>query len=201
MGWTYQPKPNGKIKDHLIKEINWERNGRYVEVLDLSIVQIRTAYAAIEVGEIVDGQRQPEHVVGLVIMLDFRKNDDFGFGTKFLEETMGPMDIKCPEKILDLLTPTDNEYAQRWRENCRQYHAQRKLNKAKRKVGLYLAPSQGQAVDMNGQSIGLFKVVEYKPRKLALQVADQYPNKLYKLTNGFLSGLTALDGKPDQAVI
>ena len=32
---------------------------------------------------------------------------------------MGPCERDCPEPILDLLTPTDREHTQRWRDDCR----------------------------------------------------------------------------------
>lgn len=32
---------------------------------------------------------------------------------------MGPCEAECPVAILDLLTPTDAEYAVAWRERCR----------------------------------------------------------------------------------
>jgi len=35
-----------------------------------------------------------------------------------MTETMGPYQYDCPERILKLLTPTDNEYALKWRERC-----------------------------------------------------------------------------------
>ena len=36
-----------------------------------------------------------------------------------LTEHMGPCEAECPAVILDLLTPTDTEYAITWRERCR----------------------------------------------------------------------------------
>ncbi len=32
---------------------------------------------------------------------------------------MGPCEAECPARILDLLTPTDKEYALDWRKRCR----------------------------------------------------------------------------------
>lgn len=32
---------------------------------------------------------------------------------------MGPYEDDCPRSILDLLSPTDNEYANAWRARCR----------------------------------------------------------------------------------
>ena len=42
------------------------------------------------------------------------------FGLKYLDETCGPYAFDCPESILNLLTPTDNEYANNWRKQCRE---------------------------------------------------------------------------------
>lgn len=37
---------------------------------------------------------------------------------KTLGEEDGPYVIDCPKKILKTLTPTDSEYANKWREKC-----------------------------------------------------------------------------------
>jgi hypothetical protein len=42
------------------------------------------------------------------------------FGYKDMTETMGPYNYDCPASILDLLGPPGNDYAARWREQCRQ---------------------------------------------------------------------------------
>lgn len=44
-------------------------------------------------------------------------------------EEMGPCDAECPAKILALLTETDYEYANEWRERCRQNIAKAILDK------------------------------------------------------------------------
>ena len=44
------------------------------------------------------------------------------WGYKPLDEDAGPVYDECPPAILDLLTPTDNEFALRWRAACREYH-------------------------------------------------------------------------------
>jgi hypothetical protein len=35
-----------------------------------------------------------------------------------MDETMGPCESSCPERILKLLTPTDSDYAKEWRARC-----------------------------------------------------------------------------------
>ena len=37
---------------------------------------------------------------------------------KAMDDTMGPAECNCPESILKILTPTNNETSNRWRERC-----------------------------------------------------------------------------------
>ena len=46
--------------------------------------------------------------------------------TKVMTEDMGPYDHAFPLAFLDLLSPTDSEYALNWRERVRAYHAEKK---------------------------------------------------------------------------
>ncbi len=59
-------------------------------------------------------------VVALVVMLKRipRSSDGCNFYYKAITEQMGPADDTCPERILKLLTPTENEYATEWRQKC-----------------------------------------------------------------------------------
>ena len=40
-----------------------------------------------------------------------------------IKEDEGPKMYKCPKNILDILTPTTNEYALEWRNKCREQFA------------------------------------------------------------------------------
>lgn len=42
---------------------------------------------------------------------------------KMQDEEMGPCDTKCPDRLLDMLDETDNDYAKEWRAKCRAYNA------------------------------------------------------------------------------
>lgn len=50
--------------------------------------------------------------------------DPNNWGYKPLDETMGPSVVTCPVKLLDMSEIDDTSG---WRENCRQYHKQRKV--------------------------------------------------------------------------
>ncbi len=117
MGWTFQAKP---------RDVKADLDGQFtgkLRVLDSAIVAAREYYAAVEV---VDGDKR--EVFAAVFMLQFapKAHDGMTFGYKDMDETMGPRIARCPERILDLLTPTDSEYAKVWRQRCRDYHAARK---------------------------------------------------------------------------
>ncbi|MBA3875556.1 MAG: hypothetical protein C0498_01245 [Anaerolinea sp.] len=53
---------------------------------------------------------------------------------KEMEESMGPV-AECPARILALLTPTDDEYRNKWRAECRAYLA-RQAAKPKLRPGM-----------------------------------------------------------------
>lgn len=103
MGWTFQPKPRN-VKAYLDGGF---RPG--VTVLK-SALKINTYYAALEH----DGV-----VTATVCLIRYIPGDDlYNFGTKWLDEDMGPVESDCPKGILELLTPTDSEYALKWRKRC-----------------------------------------------------------------------------------
>ena len=91
-----------------------EDNGKYGKVLDCAVVNLRSAYIAYEIGN-AQGKRE---VIAIVCALDYDPNSEFNFGYKDMDETMGPYRYGCPERILKMLTPTEHEYAKKWRETC-----------------------------------------------------------------------------------
>lgn len=69
-----------------------------------------------------------------LVALQWRGRGDYNFTYKDMSETMGPCEAECPTRILDLLTPTDSEWANEWRERCRSA-AERKASVPKVKKG------------------------------------------------------------------
>lgn len=122
MGWTFQRKP-ANVKAELDGLLTWTSETGARRVLDSAIVNRTEYYAAVETLR-PDGTRE---VWAAVFLLKFhpRARDGYTFGYKDMCETMGPYAWRCPLRILDLLTATENEYAKGWREKCREYHARR----------------------------------------------------------------------------
>jgi hypothetical protein len=111
MGWTFSNKEkNVSVKAFFEKMYNSDA----IRVLDCKVVGIKTAYLAIESTPYAG----PRMVFALVCLLDYQNGRHFNFGYKDMDETMWPNEAKCPQSIFDLLTPTDNENAINWRNEC-----------------------------------------------------------------------------------
>lgn len=119
MGWTYMVKPRESTSEWFKNTLTWTSEaGAVTRPLAVAIVARKEAYAAVETIR-PDGSRE---VWAAVFLLDFKPSarDGLTFGYKDMDESMGPNANRCPAKILDLLTPTDREYANAWRERCRE---------------------------------------------------------------------------------
>ena len=122
MGWTTTYKPKGEpVLDFFMRNgvLRWgDDNPNTYRVLDSALVSMSTFYAAVEQVNKETGKRI---VWAAVILVRFSRdphNRDNNFGWKDMDESCGPYETKCPERILKLLTPTDNEYALSWRKAC-----------------------------------------------------------------------------------
>lgn len=114
MGWTYYPT-FGKTdrleecRHSFGKEPNWATIVQDALVDDVYYAAMKSTktgkiWALIALTDIADGE----------------------FGYKDMDETMKPYYYDCPNALLNLLSPTDNEHANIWRAKC-------KANKNKRK--------------------------------------------------------------------
>ena len=119
MGWleyhaTYYK--NGKIdrKAEMDAVYNWEDENRKIEVLKSSMVG-STYYAAIKSFNKTNGY---ECVTAAVCLTSTNTKDYYNFAYKDMDESMGPNKYDCPKGILDLLSPTESEYANEWRKAC-----------------------------------------------------------------------------------
>ena len=119
MGWTEYHAPcykNGKIdrRAEMDTYYNWEDENHKVEVLKSSMVG-STYYAAVKSINKTNGY---EGVNAVICLTSTNIKDYFNFAYKDMDESCGPYKYDCPKGILDLLTPTENEYALEWRRQC-----------------------------------------------------------------------------------
>ncbi|MDD2462444.1 MAG: hypothetical protein PHI97_00440 [Desulfobulbus sp.] len=131
MGWTYMHKGSDVRAKDIIADLfnsdsfepnsNGKINGVF-KTLDIAIIHLRTAYMAVEHIKLNQETNtldpKTRKVFAAVVLLGYRNDDHYNFGYKEMDETMGPGYYDCPRKILDLLTPTDNENSVEWRKKC-----------------------------------------------------------------------------------
>lgn len=55
-----------------------------------------------------------------VILTKTDSRNYYNFYYKDMDETVGPCQADCPQSILKLLSPTDSQWANEWRERCRE---------------------------------------------------------------------------------
>ena len=65
-------------------------------------------------------ETEPEkyRVFAAVVLTRTDTKEYYNFYYKDMDETCGPYECNCPKYILDMLSPTNNEYANKWREAC-----------------------------------------------------------------------------------
>lgn len=123
MGWTHTSRPSWQTPSQFIREhFSWESERHTNKVIETS-VKLTEAYAAVERIDKATGERT---VWALVLLIHHMPRSYYNFGYKDMDETMGPYYFNCPAKILDLLTPIDNDYANTWRAKCREALARKK---------------------------------------------------------------------------
>jgi hypothetical protein len=144
MGWTFRSKPED-VKAYLREQLTWHNEGKGSHTcLDLALT-LTVAYAAVETLH-PDGRRE---VWAAVTLIKYDKGP-YGFGTKDMSEDMGPYESNCPERILRLLTPTDNEYAKKWRARCWENVEAKKRAREMKKEGAVLVPKEGDELEIHG---------------------------------------------------
>lgn len=116
MGWTYVNKGAESARQYLERIQTWESEDNSYRVLSSSI-KGGEAYFAVERTSKATGDRM---VFATIFLLDKRTHEDGNdFGYKRIA---GPYYYRCPNRILDLLSDTDNENELEWRNRCRRHN-------------------------------------------------------------------------------
>jgi hypothetical protein len=117
MGWTYTCETVGRDKKAWLDKRYTRASPNITSTVLKSAMVGTTYYAAVRVEE----TGNPAFVYGLIVLTDAKRkaSDNYTFGWKDMDETMGPYECKAPAAVLDLLTPTTNKNALRWRTDCR----------------------------------------------------------------------------------
>lgn len=115
MGWTYGPLYQFGSMKQFVKEYNYENEKAKSTVLDYAVVNRTILYVAVE--QIIKST-QERRVLAAIVEFKFNRKE---YGYRDMDESMNPYHHDCPTRILDLLTPTDNPSALKWREACREH--------------------------------------------------------------------------------
>lgn len=133
MGWLYMSRSSmggfETPKQYLDNQFNCpprEIGGKMSSqrVLGSACVSNTEYYAA--VAPIEDGIEGPAFAIVCMVRWIPRSATNENFGYKDLSENMGIGQCNCPERILDLLGPTENPNAIEWRAACRENIAKRR---------------------------------------------------------------------------
>lgn len=157
MGTTCTHKPKGTsvaefFLDHGVFRWSDDLPHTY-RVLDTALVNLTEFYAAVEMVHKETGARR---VWAAIIKVTFLRPSRGGpwshnFCYKDMDESMGPFQTNCPERILKLLTPTDCLYAQNWRDDC---WAKIEAKKARPKIVAGMQIKYGGTVYIVEKSLG-----------------------------------------------
>lgn len=118
MGWTSLHRERGVSNADFFAELLGERR----RILDSHTEGHSEFYAAVETVE-------TGEVWAFVALMQWTRGD-FNFTYKDMDETCGPGVDSCPARLLDMLTPTDHEWANEWRARCRARADRRMANAA-----------------------------------------------------------------------
>lgn len=98
MGWDYTHRAKGTSNLDYFRAEGWAEG---YELLDGMTVG-STFYGAL---------RRPDGLTEAVVILTrWAPRDYFNFGTKSMTEAWGPTEARCPDRILDMLSPTELLY-------------------------------------------------------------------------------------------
>ena len=128
--------------------------------------------------------RHGDDVFGLVVLTSVDNKDWYNFSYKMMDETEGPCESRCPKSILDLLTPTDSEFALAWRQRCRE-NIERGGSKAERLRKLPIG-AQIEFTDREGKTHRFFKCApSYQFRRPFWMNSDMLYIKLKNIPDDF----------------
>lgn len=180
MGWTFIHSISlyRSKREYIDRNCcTWDGADTKGEVVKSAMVG-STYYAAVRRTNKGTGQG---YVFGVVVLTRSapRDPDGYTFGYKDMDESMGPCYYDCPAGILDLLDPTEQEYALNWRQKCRD-------QKVATAEGRRRAPKIGDRIRLaeplkftDGASLADFQVVNLPRRGRQRTAYKSLTNGLY----------------------
>jgi len=190
MGWLFQ---NDKLRhetpvDYITREFTHDNGTTAATVIAAAAVG-GTIYAAIRNHDKTTGR---SYVFCAVIL--FKNNQRDGFGYKDVDESMGPCEVACPDRIMRLLSPIEDlphpGYAAEWRKSvaaakAKKADTQSKIGKLA--VGDKVKLTRNAHFRSSGIETDSFTIVRFQKRT-PIFVADQHPHLVCRLRKTMLAG-------------
>lgn len=175
MGWTGINADLSKSNKQIIAEEfgEWETEKIRVEILDSAQVG-NVVYTA---HKTTDKKTGEETIWAGVFLIERNSRDYFNFNYKDMDETCEPCECSCPKKILDKLSPTDNEYAKEWRKKCRDRIE--KNQKIKKDIKQLKALPIGAKIKINNDKNTVCEHLIYQGKEI-YKVIDEYIKYSFK---------------------
>lgn len=168
MGWYALNKPKEMTVEAFFQSEQYF--GVKSTIIKSALINMREFYAAVKTGNEVWA------FVALVNFASPTKWDPTNFAYKDMDETNGPYCFNCPEKILNLLSHTDNSFALKWREACRQ-----QIAKKKKLVPGALVKFARPIHFTNGDELQIFELTKDKKRSVCFKNPNS--NMFYRITS------------------
>lgn len=116
MGWIFKPED---VKNYtrlqiVMDQVNYTCD-KYTDKVVYGKQYGSACYLAVRTTNHETGESRTN---GLVVLTSIRKDETCNFGTKYISEDMGPHYYCAPKKLIELLSPTDSEFANNWRQQC-----------------------------------------------------------------------------------
>ena len=148
-----------------------------------------TIYAAIRNHDRTTGK---SYVFCAVIL--FKNNERDGFGYKDMDESMGPCEVNCPDRIMRLLSPFEEipnpGYAADWRKSvaaAKATKAETRSRISKLAVGDEVKLTHPAHFRSSGIETDSFTIIGFQNRA-PIFVADQHPRLVCRLRKITLAG-------------
>lgn len=181
MGWLFMQSlgRHSGPRAYLDDQFTYSNENVRSIVLRSALVKMRTYYAAVE--QVRSGEDREVFAVVCLVKYNPRDREGYIFGYKDMDEAMGPCEAECPLAILDLLTPTEKEYALKWRARCRAA-AERRTKRPRLRNGWILTFDEPLTFT-DGASHRRLKVAIDPCRPRAVRFRPPGGGRLYRITN------------------
>jgi hypothetical protein len=130
MGWLYRDEPIDDPLAYLKAKYNYDCDTHTLQTLDGARIG-NTVYLAVK-STVKKTSRS--FVFAAVILIRNTKKD--GFGYKDMDESMGPCECNCPQRIMRLLSPTADiphpGYTADWRARVAAWHEEQRQRRQRR---------------------------------------------------------------------